>query len=208
MRDFLAPFFQITKYTEGRHATINRVLPSLDFLLDRYELGALSHTTDDFMKLAIDAGWKKLKEYWNKDVDRASIYIVAIALDPTRKISYFIAHWQLDWIEQARQQLQELWRTYYNTSTSTRPSPEAAIEEAEALEFLRWMDATQPMTTMDELEQFLYEPLVYGKINIIAWWGGAKRSTIDAYTNGHGYLFYTSDVIWTGTHVLVYQAHH
>ena len=96
MRDFLAPFFQITKYTEGRHATINRVLPSLDFLLDRYELGALSHTTDDFMKLAIDAGWKKLKEYWNKDVDRASIYIVAIALDPTRKISYFIAHWQLD----------------------------------------------------------------------------------------------------------------
>lgn len=195
MRDFLAPFFQITKYTEGRHATINRVLPSLDFLLDRYELGALSHTTDDFMKLAIDAGWKKLKEYWNKDVDRASIYIAAIALDPTRKISYFTAHWQLDWIEQASQQLQELWRTYYNTPTSTRPPPEAAIEEAEAPEFLRWMDATQPVTAVDDLEQFLYEPLVYGKINIIAWWGGAKRSTTDAYTDGHGYLFYTSDVI-------------
>lgn len=48
------------------------------------------------MKLAIDAGWKKLKEYWNKDVDRASIYIAVIALDSTRKMSYFNAHWQLD----------------------------------------------------------------------------------------------------------------
>jgi hypothetical protein len=63
IRDFLAPFFQITKYTERRHATINRVLPSLDFLLDRYELGALLHTADNFIKLAIDAGWKKLKKY-------------------------------------------------------------------------------------------------------------------------------------------------
>jgi hypothetical protein len=63
MRDFLQPFFQVTKYTEGRHATINKVLPSLDFLLIRYELGAVSHTADDFMKLAIDAGWQKLKEY-------------------------------------------------------------------------------------------------------------------------------------------------
>jgi len=52
-------------------------------------------------------------------------------------MSYFTAHWQLDWIEQARQQLQELWGTYYNTSTSTRPPPEAAIEKAETPEFLR-----------------------------------------------------------------------
>jgi hypothetical protein len=63
IRNFLEPFYQITKYTEGRHATIDRVLPLLDFLLDRYETGALSHTADDFMKLSIDAGWKKLKEY-------------------------------------------------------------------------------------------------------------------------------------------------
>ncbi len=128
---------------EGRNATINSVLPSLDFLLDRYELGALSHTTDDFMKLSIDAGWKKLKEYWNKDVDRASIYIAAIALDPTRKMSYFTAHWQQDWIEQAKQQLQELWRTYFNTPKFTRPPPDAVTEEPDAPEFLRWMNAAQ-----------------------------------------------------------------
>jgi len=37
------------------------------------------------------------------------------------------------------------------------------------------MNATQSMTTINKLEQFLYEPLVYGKINIIAWWGGGKE---------------------------------
>jgi hypothetical protein len=51
------------------------------------------------------------------------------------------------------------------------PPPEAAVKEAGAPEFLRWMDATQPVTTVDELKQFLNEPLVHGKINIIAWWG-------------------------------------
>jgi hypothetical protein len=56
MRDFLEPFFQITKYTEDRRATIDRVLPLLDFLLDRYKTDALSHTADDFIKLSIDAG--------------------------------------------------------------------------------------------------------------------------------------------------------
>jgi len=43
------------KYTKGRNVTINKVLPSLDFLLDRYELEALSHIIDDFIKLLIDA---------------------------------------------------------------------------------------------------------------------------------------------------------
>ncbi len=181
MRNFLEPFFQITKYTEGRHATIDRVLPSLDFLLDRYENGALSHTADDFMKLSIDAGWKKLKEYWNKDVDLASIYIAAIALDPTRKMSYFTAHWQPDWVEDARRQLLHLWQTY-NTPTSSRPLPEAAPEVIEVPEFLRWMNATRPATTTDELEQYLNEPLIYtDSLNIIQWWGG-QRSRLPMLT--------------------------
>jgi len=54
MRNFLESFFQITKYTKRRHATIDRVLSSLDFLLDRYEIDALSHIVNDFMKLSID----------------------------------------------------------------------------------------------------------------------------------------------------------
>ncbi len=181
MRNFLEPFFQITKYTEGRHATIDRVLPSLDFLFDRYDTGALSHTADDFMKLSIDAGWKKLKQYWNKDVNLASIYIAAIALDPTRKMSYFTAHWQPDWIEDARRQLLQLWRTY-NTPTSTRPSPEAAAEAIEVPELLRWMNATRPTTATDELEQYLNEPLIYtDSLNIIQWWGG-QRSRLPMLT--------------------------
>ncbi len=121
------------------------------------------------MKLAIDAGWKKLKEYWNKDVDLASIYIAAIALDPTKEMSYFNRHWQSDWIEDAKRQLLELWRTY-NTPTSTRTPPEAAMEEVEVPEFLRWMNVTRPATATDELEQYLNEPLLYtDSLNIIEW---------------------------------------
>ncbi len=92
------------------------------------------------MKLSVDAGWEKLKEYWNKDVDLASIYIAAIALDPTRKMSYFTAHWQPEWVEDARRLLLQLWQRH-NTPTSTRPPPEAATEAIEVPEFLPWMNA-------------------------------------------------------------------
>jgi len=30
------------------------------------------------------------------------------------------------------------------------------------------------VTAVDELEQYLNEPLIYGRINIIAWWGGQR----------------------------------
>ncbi len=54
IRDFLELFFQITKYTERQHTTIDRVLLLLDFLLDRYKIGVLLHVVDNFIKLAIN----------------------------------------------------------------------------------------------------------------------------------------------------------
>ena len=62
MQNFLKLFYQITKYTESWHATINKVLSSLDFLLDRYDRAQL-YAFNNFMKLAIDVSWKKLKNY-------------------------------------------------------------------------------------------------------------------------------------------------
>lgn len=84
IRDFLKNFHDVTKHTEGRKATINRVLPTLDFLLDKFEEGAGRFNNDDFLAVSMDAGWRKLQEYWNRNTGRTPVYIAAIVLDPSQ----------------------------------------------------------------------------------------------------------------------------
>ena len=85
IRDFLKPFYVMTKMTEGKLVTLNRVIPVMDYLLTKYEEGAIQYVNDDFMALSIDSGWKVLRKYWNKNNDNAPIYTAAIALDPVHK---------------------------------------------------------------------------------------------------------------------------
>lgn len=60
------------------------VLPTMDFLLDMFEEGVEKYRHYKYMSICIDAGWKKLTEYYRK-ADRAPAYIAAIVLDPTKK---------------------------------------------------------------------------------------------------------------------------
>ena len=168
IRDFLEPFYQCTKLTEGRNATINRSLPVMDFLLDQYVEGLTKFADNDFMKLSIDAGWKKLQKYWNKTTELAPVYIAAIVLDPTQKWSYFEQHWMPTWIMEAKSKMQRLWRSYNTTPVESMrfPSP----EEEDAPKFMLWMAKDRQVIPTDELEQYINEPIIRGHIDIIAWW--------------------------------------
>ena len=52
------------------------------------------------MSICIEAGWKKLTEYYRK-ADRAPVYIAAIVLDPTKKWSFF-RDWEPEWLTSAK----------------------------------------------------------------------------------------------------------
>lgn len=60
----------------------------MNFLLAKFENGPKEYTDHEYLSVCIDAGWKKLREYWNK-IDRASAYIAAIVLNPHYKWKYF-----------------------------------------------------------------------------------------------------------------------
>ena len=64
------------------------VLPTIDIPLEMFEEGVEKYRHDKYMSICIDAGWKKLTEYYRK-ADRAPAYIAAIFLDSTKKWSYF-----------------------------------------------------------------------------------------------------------------------
>ncbi|KAL2038317.1 hypothetical protein N7G274_008966 [Stereocaulon virgatum] len=165
MRDFLRPFEQITKYNEGRKATINRVIPSLDFLLTKYEETLSLYPPESPMALALDAGWLKLRKYWCKDVDRATIYIAAIVLDPTLKWEYFELRWEAVWVQSAKDQLQAMWKTYNTSKTPNIPQDEAD----DTPEWFQWMRRPQASLPADEPEQYLIEPTLRVKdLDILA----------------------------------------
>lgn len=84
IRNFLQAFSDATKACEWQTATINWVLPIKDLLLEKYEQGAEEFRGIRFMFSSIDAGWSKLRDYFNKS-DRAIAYIAAIVLNPVRK---------------------------------------------------------------------------------------------------------------------------
>ena len=63
MRDFLENFYEVTKLTEGRESTVNKILPAIDFLLVQFDLEALNHASGSYMAASVEAGFKKLRKY-------------------------------------------------------------------------------------------------------------------------------------------------
>ena len=56
IRDFLQSFFECTKLIEDRHATINRVLLVINFLLDEYQKAVILFVNNDYLKIAVNDG--------------------------------------------------------------------------------------------------------------------------------------------------------
>jgi len=63
IRDFLQGFYDTTKATEGRKATLDKVLPSLDFMVIKFEQAIKTYADDLFMSKYLQAGWSKILKY-------------------------------------------------------------------------------------------------------------------------------------------------
>ena len=88
IRDYLQSFHDATKATKGRSAGLDDVLPTVDFVAERFEEALSNIGSHVFVLESLHAGYAKLLKYWNKtERSLASVYIAAIVLDPTVKWS-------------------------------------------------------------------------------------------------------------------------
>jgi hypothetical protein len=85
---FLRYFFDATKATEGRTVIIERILPAMDFLLEKFEDGKALYKENPFIGPCINSGWEKLDKYYNL-TNRSPVYITAMVLCPVIKWGYF-----------------------------------------------------------------------------------------------------------------------
>ena len=56
LQDFLLFFHNATLATEGHNATIDRVLPTMDFLLEQFETAKSIYATDPFISPCCNSG--------------------------------------------------------------------------------------------------------------------------------------------------------
>jgi hypothetical protein len=91
----------------------------MDMLLDRLEsIKADATSISSAFHATVDAAWCKLNKYYTL-TERSTIYVVAIILHPCMKLRYFQRHWNdhPDWIDSARQQMEEVYMEYSTTET-------------------------------------------------------------------------------------------
>ena len=75
------------------------------------EEGVEKYRNDKYMSIYIDAGWKKLTEYYRK-TDQALAYIAVIVLNLTKKWFYF-RDWEPECQTSAKQSLKTFWEQSY-----------------------------------------------------------------------------------------------
>lgn len=67
IQDFLKPFHEIMLTTERRKHNIERILPSVGYLLSHYEAVLVIFADNRFMLSALDVGYDKLIKYFKQE---------------------------------------------------------------------------------------------------------------------------------------------
>ena len=93
--------------------TIERILPSMEYLLSHYKAALDTFVDNKFMLSALDTRYDKSIKYFNKN-ERNPAHIAAMVLQPNRKWAMF-GRWEPEDLASAKQALRTMWQFKYNT---------------------------------------------------------------------------------------------
>jgi hypothetical protein len=169
----LKNFADATLATEGHTSSIDLTLLSMDFLLDKFEQAKDEYATDPFLSPCINAGWKKLEKYYSI-TDRTPAYSAALVLCPRFKWMYFEQEWPAEWVQVAKDQVQELWLSQYKNnavSDAVLEVEDVAVGKGNTSnEFLQWQARKVIKETVyDEYIHYCQAPIINGTDSRV-WW--------------------------------------
>ena len=168
---FLRFFHQATLVTEGHKATIERVLSTMEFLLEQLEIGKLNYADDSYIGPCINSAWSKLDKYYSL-TERSSAYIAAMVLIPSRIEDNSAS----DWTITAKASVQRFWDDQYKPARQPAiPSVEPIQEKTEHQIWLEQKRRQPPI--IDEYIKYCQAPIT-PECDSKAWWiEPAQRAT-------------------------------
>ncbi len=108
---FLQPFYRATMDTQGDSATIDRVLFSMDVLIQYFEEALVQHASDEEFSARIQSAWEVFDKYYSK-TDDSPLYAAALILHPSRRTKYINTFWKREWRKPALKKVKDLWIWY------------------------------------------------------------------------------------------------
>jgi hypothetical protein len=169
LEDFLLFFHDATLATEGRSATIDRVLPTMDFLLEQFETAKQTYAKDPFMSPCCNSGWSKLDKYYGL-TERSPVYIAALILSPQWKWDYIDNNWPEEWQVASRKQMLDFWTKEYKSTAITVPTQASKSVNIVQNSFLKWHQSKKGSTDQDEYSKYLLAPIIPEVTDARAWW--------------------------------------
>ncbi|KFY94024.1 hypothetical protein V500_03458, partial [Pseudogymnoascus sp. VKM F-4518 (FW-2643)] len=159
--DFLADFSEVTLASEGRGASLELVLPQMDFLLTQTEKARDMYEEDPMMRVGVMAAWKKFDKYYAL-TGRSAAYCAATLFNPAQKKGWIESKWTPKEVEDGMQKVDAYGRYPKKKLTNYEKYCKANLEDLMIRE-----------TIIDELEQYLQDALEWPgeePNDLIKWW--------------------------------------
>ena len=87
IRDFLQPFKRVIKETEGNYVTLDKVLYTMDFIVEHFKTSLKKYATNPKLCDYIYTSWHTFNKYYLK-TDKVTTYGAALLLAPYWQKNY------------------------------------------------------------------------------------------------------------------------
>jgi hypothetical protein len=170
LQDFLLFFHDATLATEGHNATIDKVLPTMDFLLEQFETAKVTYANDRFMSPCCNSGWAKLDKYYSM-TDRSPVYIAALVLSPQWKWEYIDNNWPEQWQANCRKRMLDFWTEEYKSTAIAVPTQVSESGNEVKNSFYKWAQQKKGTSLdQDEYTRYLLAPVLPEVVDPRSWW--------------------------------------
>jgi hypothetical protein len=169
----LQPFEEATRGLEGDEVTLDRVLPTMDFLIQHIQETQQRYADNRALSASLMNCWLVFDKYYAL-TEATPAYAAALLLHPSLKRPYMHRFWRQEWIEPAIQAVRALWERHYKPREGHTPrsKPEQSTTPGRQLSaYEHHMERiTEVSDSGDEWEAYIEAKPVPIASSVIEWW--------------------------------------
>lgn len=172
-RSFLQPFWRITQLTEGRYATLDRTLFTMDVLHRHYTQAFNKYEDNHPLRSCIAASWAIFDKYYQL-TDESPAYGAAMILHPSRRTAHIKKNWPKTWHKPVFDAVKKYWEDHYQGLPITTTTPGLIDQSQPPDEYdllAQELDVVgAAMNALDEYKSFTAQTPITIDCSALAWW--------------------------------------
>jgi len=168
---FLQPFYRATLETEGDKATIDRVLFSMDILIQCLTDALAEHATHKEFSARIKNAWDIFDKYYAK-TDESAFYATALILHPAYRIAYIRSNWKSKWVKPTLKKVKDLWVSYKESQPplSSFPTSQVPTPNLDKYDLVAKNLRKQRPASQDEYDDYSNGDQCETGVSPLEWW--------------------------------------